>query len=1709
MAACVALVGLPNEARAATVFFNGYGEDTFASYGPNATVMISGDLGGGCLDLFGQASANVYVVPHGSIDPNVRTAMPAHPNAVITSSLQFGLFEDETIGFTLPAGHIDTGNYDIVLDVCTDGFYDPDGGDIIAGSDGGIGAFTVTIPTDVPLLPSADILALKAASGKEAEHWTQEAGGTKALFELYDQIRDELDLPDTLHPPGGDIIPIVLGYLCAVPANMERICPNVDWETLTAAVVTEELRQADHYQAIANDPPDPNASVLVTISTTPMVFPSTSEALERAFADLGSQVSVESGIVDALLHSVQKYQGAGQAGDGASALLQARSIQEYASRLVESTSLTTARLASMATALDASPLDFTAASNKLLALRDRMVASGFTAEENSGLLAIGLLPSEIAQARSLLSQSALDNPAGGLALDSYSANGSPADAAAELAALENDIAQAATELGTDMAPIVDELLGRIAAPNLPTANPGGPYAGTVGTAVSFDASLSTTPDGTGALTYAWDLTGNGKFTDASGSKPSFVFSATRLGLVGVRVTNAAGGVAVSYAPITVTSTISPPVIESIEPRGLVLAVARGASQTFAATAVDASGSPIVYAWRYDGTLVGVDPSYTLTPSLAGLHTLELTVTGKGGSALERMGIDVVPPPRTLLGLSLLPAAPNLPAGTSTPLSVTGSYSDGSAADLTQAVAWTTTDASVAAVNGSGLLSGLAAGSATITASVATPSGTVTVTVPVTVQAVLGPPTSLAISPQNPTLVVGAKGQFHALATYGDGSTKDVTGAVSWTGSSPSIGDLSAQGLATALAPGSEVIAASGLGFSAQTTLSVFPAAPTLSSIVLSPANPILGVGLQQQFRALAVYSDGSSSDVTGSAVWSSSPGSVATISSSGLLTAATQGTATVTAQFSGLSGVTSAVVGGSGNVGPASTFYVTERSNKGVAKITVDTNGHATVQAGFVSGLPGNGPDSLIFDHHGNMLVSNSDVGTISKVDTATGKVIVPNINNTNLGLVADLALDPLSDTVWAIVYDASTPQAIATIDPATGNVSPRNPSGIARLGGITFNGSGSRLFVSSHTGFVYEIDSGTGHVVRTLNVGGSPDGMTYDPTTGHVFVSTCGANRLCEIDIGVDAAPTLTLKTAYPVGSDGIAADGQGHVYLVQGPCCLLEFEPLGGGAWNLTTVASNIPSADDVAPVVGSGAPPPPPSNTGTTLVYTGPALGDYDDLVNPSAVLTDVASGAPIAGAKLTFGIGTQTCSVTTGADGIGQCSLDLSSAPGPTTVFVTFAGLGTESPSSTSAPFVIEPEQSVLAYTGVSALVRGAAVTLAATLAEDGVVPIAGRTVVFTLGRDGTVQTCSGTTDASGSAYCTVPSVAQPLGASGVTASFAGDSFYLPATATANVFVRTPTRLVYVGDDGGEHGDPATLAAELFDVSTVPPTVVTGASVSLAMGAESCVAITDDHGEALCSVTLTEDAATGGAALASYAGDATHDASSTSAAFAVGLEETRIEYTGPEVFASGASATLTARLSTDVSVPLANRSVTLTLGSDVGAQSCTALTNAAGIASCSLGTVKQNLGLVPISVAFAGDAAYAAASSSAAGFTYSTASNGSFVIGNRSALHGSTVTFWDAQWSKRNSLTGGLAPAQFKGFADNVAASSWSTAPGNSSRPPSSVPAYMSVLVASNVASKGSTITGDITALAVVRVNSDYGPAPGHRGTGVVVAVVRAH
>ncbi|MCP4278129.1 MAG: DUF5011 domain-containing protein, partial [Gammaproteobacteria bacterium] len=104
----------------------------------------------------------------------------------------------------------------------------------------------------------------------------------------------------------------------------------------------------------------------------------------------------------------------------------------------------------------------------------------------------------------------------------------------------------------------------------------------------------------------------------------------------------------------------------------------------------------------------------------------------------------------------------------------------------------------------------------------------------------GRPTSIDVTPVNPTIVQGEKQQFTATATYPDESTVELTTYTEWVSSNPSVATIDANGLATGISAGSiEITASLGEITSPFSTLTVFNVVDTIAPIItLSGSTPV-------------------------------------------------------------------------------------------------------------------------------------------------------------------------------------------------------------------------------------------------------------------------------------------------------------------------------------------------------------------------------------------------------------------------------------------------------------------------------------------------------------------------------------------------------------------------------------------------------------------------------------------------------------------------------------------------------------------------------------------------------------------------------------------------------------------------------------------------------------------------------------------------------
>ena len=108
----------------------------------------------------------------------------------------------------------------------------------------------------------------------------------------------------------------------------------------------------------------------------------------------------------------------------------------------------------------------------------------------------------------------------------------------------------------------------------------------------------------------------------------------------------------------------------------------------------------------------------------------------------------------------------------------------------------------------------------------------------------------------------------------------------------------------------------------------------------------------------------------------------------------------------------------------------------------------------------------------------------------------------------------------------------------------------------------------------------------------------------------------------------------------------------------------------------------------------------------------------------------------------------------------------------------------------------------------------------------------------------------------------------------------------------------------------------------------------------------------------------------------------------------------------------------------------------------------------------------------------------------------------MVGDKSAS--GSVTFWGAQWTKANSLSGGSAPNTFKGFETSLVTptcgSSWTTSAGDSAVAPTVGSTYIPVLVASSITKSGSSVSGNAVHVVIVKTDAAQGA---NQATGTVV------
>ena len=333
--------------------------------------------------------------------------------------------------------------------------------------------------------------------------------------------------------------------------------------------------------------------------------------------------------------------------------------------------------------------------------------------------------------------------------------------------------------------------------------------------------------------------------------------------------------------------------------------------------------------------------------------------------------------------------------------------------------------------------------------------------------------SIAITPANAALLLGALQHFTATGTYSDHSSEDITDSVTWSSSDISVASIAGGGLATALTLGSVTISATSGSVTGSTTVNVQSA--VLSSITVRPVNKKIAPFTSQQFQAIGTYTDGSTHNVTGQVSWTSSNTAVATIGGSGRAKALIPGPTTITATLGSISGSSTLDVSNATIVsisvtppgrtippGTRLTFAATGVFSDHTTQVITrdctwasDNHAVATVGAGGTATAigPGTANISATFNGVSGMAPLNVSSATLSSISVTPASAVLAPTTSANCVATGTFS-DGSTQVITNIVTWTSSAPNVASVNRG-GKVTAQSPGNApitAQLGSLSAN---------------------------------------------------------------------------------------------------------------------------------------------------------------------------------------------------------------------------------------------------------------------------------------------------------------------------------------------------------------------------------------------------------------------------------------------------------------------------------------------------------------------------------------------------------------------------------------------------------------------------------------------------------------------------------
>ena len=288
----------------------------------------------------------------------------------------------------------------------------------------------------------------------------------------------------------------------------------------------------------------------------------------------------------------------------------------------------------------------------------------------------------------------------------------------------------------------------------------------------------------------------------------------------------------------------------------------------------------------------------------------VTITATSGTISDGTTLTVTS--ASVISIQVTPTTPSVPKGLTQNFIATGLLTDGTMQNITTTVTWTTGTPATATISNApgseGLLTTIAEGTSAVTATLGSVSGSTTVTV---TAARLD---RIDVTPVTPQVALGRTLQFTATGVYSDGTTQPLTTQVTWVAFPGTVATISnasgSQGLLSTALTGNVTVTATLNSVSGSQPVTV--TAAELKSIAVTPALQSIAKGRTQQYVAMGTFSNNTTQNLTTQVTWSTGTPATATISnvsgSQGLATSLADGTTTVVATLSGVTGQTTLTV---------------------------------------------------------------------------------------------------------------------------------------------------------------------------------------------------------------------------------------------------------------------------------------------------------------------------------------------------------------------------------------------------------------------------------------------------------------------------------------------------------------------------------------------------------------------------------------------------------------------------------------------------------------------------------------------------------------------------------------------------------------------------------------------------------------------------------